>query len=104
MPGYCASNALPSFSPTGRSIDEYRITLPSRRAASTRSGVIATGAGAAATTRVANALNPSAADPLMSSRRDNFFRIGLGLSLSSDPENLLIARFDLFARLFGAFG
>ena len=75
MPGYCASNALPSFSPTGRSIDEYRITLPSLRAASTRSGVIETGAGAAAVTRVAHALNPNAADPLMRSRLENFLRI-----------------------------
>src|SRR4051794_2730913 len=75
MPGYCASNALPSFSPTGRSIDEYRITLPSFFAASTRSGVIDTGAGAAAITRVANAVSPSEAEPLMTSRRDNFFRI-----------------------------
>src|SRR3954471_20912365 len=75
MPGYCASNALPSFSPTGRSIDEYRITLPSFFAASTRSGVIDTAAGAAAITRVDHAVRPSAAEPLMRSRRDNFFRI-----------------------------
>ena len=52
MPGYFASNALPSFSPTGRSIDEYRITLPSFFAASIRSGVIETGSGPRASTRV----------------------------------------------------
>jgi len=41
MPGYCASKARPSFSPTGRSIEEYRITLCFLRAASTSAGVIA---------------------------------------------------------------
>src|ERR1700710_2778970 len=100
MPGYCASNALPSFSPTGRSIDEYRITLPSFFAASTRSGVIDTGAGAAAITRVANAVSPSEAEPLMTSRREILFRIDAS---SSDLEQFLISRLDLFARLLGAF-
>src|SRR5271163_1304314 len=69
MPGYFASNALPSFSPTGRSIDEYNITLASLRAASTRSGVIEAGSGPAAFTVVANAARPKAAEPLMTLRR-----------------------------------
>src|ERR1700709_2416208 len=102
MPGYCASNALPSFSPTGRSIAEYRITLPSLRAASTRSGVIDTGAGAAATTRVAHALRPSAADPLMISRRDGLFRI-VGLlfviARSEATKQSSTAALDCFAAL-----
>src|SRR3954470_1757016 len=73
MPGYCASNALPSFSPTGRSIDEYRISLPSFFAASTRSGVIATGSGAWARTGEANtAPVASAAAPCRMSRLESF--------------------------------
>jgi hypothetical protein len=72
MPGYFASKALPSFSPTGRSIEEYRITLASFLAASISCGVIATGSGAAALRGAANAVSPSAAEPLMTSRRDSF--------------------------------
>src|ERR1700743_3289959 len=75
IPGYFCSNALPSFSPTGRSIDEYRMTLPSFFAASTSSGVIATGAGLCASTRVDSADSPSAAAALMTSGRVSVFRM-----------------------------
>src|SRR5581483_9560826 len=74
MPGYCAWNALPSFSPTGRSIAEYSTTLPSRLAASISCGVMATGSGAAALTGAAKSEKPSAADPLIASRLDRFRR------------------------------
>src|ERR1700744_1724574 len=63
MPGYFASKALPSFSPTGRSIDEYRTTLASLVAASISDGVIATGSGLAALTDAANAVTPRAVAP-----------------------------------------
>ena len=45
---------LASFSPTGRSIEEYSTTLPSLRAASSSAGVIDTGSGAAARDGAAN--------------------------------------------------
>src|ERR1700722_3102779 len=71
--GYFASKALPSFSPTGRSMAEYRITLPSLRAASTSSGVIATGGGASARTGEANtAPSASAVEPFRRPRLESF--------------------------------
>src|ERR1700761_6545449 len=106
MPGYLASNALPSFSPTGRSIDEYRMTFPSFLAASIRSGVIDTGAGLCASTRVDSADSPSAAELLMTSRRVSVFRMGSVPPRhdGSNVEQLGVAGLDLFALLFGAFG
>src|SRR3978361_1153997 len=75
MPGYSPSNALPSFSPTGRSIDEYRITLASLLAASISFGVIAVGSGVAALRGLAKIVRPRAAEPLTISRRLILFRI-----------------------------
>src|SRR5580704_11146971 len=76
MPGYFASNALPSFSPTGRSMAEYRITLPSLLAASTSSGVIATGGGASARAGEANtAPSANAVVPFKTFRLENFLAI-----------------------------
>src|SRR6478735_11569937 len=73
MPGYAASKALPSFSPTGRSIDEYKISLPSFFAASTSAGVIATGSGVWARTGEANtAPAASVAAPCRMSRLESF--------------------------------
>jgi hypothetical protein len=57
-------------------MDEYRITFASVRAASTSAELIATGSGAAAFTDAANAVSPSAAEPLMRSRRESRFRFG----------------------------
>ena len=51
---------------------EYSTTFASLRAASISSGVIATGSGAAALRGAANAVSPSAAEPLITSRRDGF--------------------------------
>src|ERR1700704_702312 len=106
IPGYRASNAFASFSPTGRSMAEYSTTLASLRAASTSAGVIDTGSGPAALDAVAAAQSPSATEPLIRSRRDIVFRIAniRAVALASDVKNLLIARLDLFAVLFGAFG
>jgi hypothetical protein len=39
MPGYFASNALPTFSASGRSTEVYQTTLPSFFAASISAGV-----------------------------------------------------------------
>src|ERR1700676_3065023 len=102
IPGYCASNAFASFSPTGRSMEEYTTTLASLRAASTSAGVIDTGSGPAALDGVATAQSPKATEPLIRSRLDIVFRIGI--SFASDVKDLLIARLDLFALLLGAFG
>ena len=55
MPGYLASNALPSFSPTGRSIDEYRMTLASLLRGLDQFRRDRDRLGAAASTRVASA-------------------------------------------------
>src|SRR5580704_3495945 len=105
MPGYFASNALPSFSPTGRSIAEYRITLASLVAAAIRSGVIAVGSGAAARSGLANTVRPRAAEPLMTSRRLRVFRIAsVSFDPRSDVEDLQVACLDLFALFFGALG
>src|ERR1700688_1303354 len=83
MPGYFASKALASFSPTGRSIAEYMITLPSLVAASTSSGVIATGGGAAARAGEANtALSASAVVPFKTFRLENFLAIIVSSTLS----------------------
>jgi len=71
MPGYFASNALPTFSASGRSTDVYQTTLPSFLAASISAGVALSAAGACAQTRVANAAPPSAAEPFRMSRREN---------------------------------
>jgi hypothetical protein len=49
--------------------------LPSRLAASISCGVIATGSGAAALSGAAKAANPSAADPLIIPRLENFRRV-----------------------------
>src|SRR5882672_6644797 len=59
---------LTSFSPTGRSIEEYRITFASLRAASISVDEIDTGSGAAALSGAANMVAPRAAEPLMRSR------------------------------------
>ena len=74
MPGYFASNALPTFSASGRSTEVYQTTLPSFLAASISAGVTLSAAGACALTRVANAAAPSAAEPFRMSRRDSLFR------------------------------
>src|SRR6478736_2139085 len=60
MPGNFASNDLAIFSATGRSIDVYQTTLPSRRAASTSCGVICEGSGGAARIGDANAVAANA--------------------------------------------
>jgi hypothetical protein len=69
MPGYFASNALPTFSDSGRSTEVYQTTLPSFFAASISAGVTAAPAGACAMTRVENAAAPSAVAPFSKSRR-----------------------------------
>src|SRR5215831_8031298 len=54
-PGNFASNALPTFSASGKSTDVYQTTLPSFFAASISCGVIAVAGGAADITLVENA-------------------------------------------------
>src|SRR5580692_187422 len=73
MPGYCVSKALPSFSPTGKSIAEYSTTLASFFAASISCGVIASDGGASARAAEANA-GPSATAlaPFKISRLESF--------------------------------
>src|SRR5882757_1665292 len=61
-PGYLASNDFAIFSATARSIDVYQTTLPSFFAASINAGVTDSAAGAAETTRVANAAHATAAE------------------------------------------
>src|SRR5215217_3164148 len=79
MPGYFASNALPTFSDSGRSTEVYQTTLPSFLAASISAGVTAAAAGACARTDVANADAASAVVPCRTLRRD---RLGILVSLS----------------------
>src|ERR1700721_2070555 len=102
MPGYFNSKALPSLSPTGRSIDEYRITFPSLVAASINCGVIATGSGLAALTEAANAVTPRAAVPLIASRLVMTFRIAPAFcsSLRAQRSNpFVLVALDCFAAL-----
>ena len=63
MPGYFASNALPSRSATGRSTEVYQTTLPSFLAASISAGVIVVAAGAAADGRGETLLVPTRRNP-----------------------------------------
>src|SRR5260370_6646685 len=58
-PGYLASNALATFSASGRSTDVYQVTLPSFFAASINSGVIFCASGGAPRTGVTK--DPAAA-------------------------------------------
>src|SRR5438067_5165 len=84
MPGYFASNALASFSATGRSTDVYHATLPSLRAASISAGVVADGSGAAAS----GAARPPSARPaetFRTSRLENVF------APTVDPPRLVLS-------------
>src|ERR1700730_1663160 len=72
MPLYFASNALATFSASGRSTEVYQTTLPSFCAALTRAGVVALGGGAAALIGDAYTVKASALDPLRTWRLDNF--------------------------------
>ena len=84
MPGYFASNALPTFSASGRSTEVYQTTLPSFFAASISAGVDRFGRPAPArTTRVANAAAPSAVVPFRMSRRDQ-------TSCASSPSTIIL--------------
>src|SRR6266851_8806317 len=72
IPGYCASKALPSFSPTGRSMAEYSTTLASFFAASINCGVIACAGGASARAADANTVpSANAVEPFSTSRRES---------------------------------
>src|SRR5712671_2226308 len=99
-PEYFASNDLAIFSATARSIDVYQTTLPSFRAAAISSGVTASAAGAAATTRVANAAFAARAEEdLRKVRRDMLMMRAPLATHSSNSENLAVLRLDLVARL-----
>src|SRR5918996_2465609 len=70
-PGYFASNALATFSATGRSTEVYQTMLPSFFAASTNAGVTALPGGDAPHAGAVKAVAASAAEPVKTSRRDN---------------------------------
>jgi len=82
--GYCAWKALASFSPTGRSMEEYRTTLPSFLAASISAGVIGVRLGQSRLQRRGEQGQTEAAEPLTTSRLESFrFLIASSLFLLS---------------------
>src|SRR5215210_6730147 len=92
MPGYFASNALPTFSESGRSTDVYQTTLPSFLAASTSAGVTGSAAGACARKGEANTVAASAVVPCRSLRRDNLgIFVSLGLCCRAPAQFNLLA-------------
>src|SRR5687767_11670297 len=72
MPGYLASNALATFSPSARSTDVYQENLPSFFAASIKAGVILVGSGGAARTGVMNEPAAIAVEAASTWRRVSF--------------------------------
>src|SRR4029079_4399100 len=77
MPGYLASNALPTFSASARSTELYQVTLPSFFAASISCGVMLSAAGADWAERTKPLAIRAVVEPASTRRRVSLRVIGL---------------------------
>src|SRR5690349_4958810 len=102
-PGYLPSNSLATFSPSARSTEVYQTTLPSFLAASIRSGVIFSAAGADWAELIQPLAASAVAEPASTRRRVSFLVIVRFLlsTFGRQTQPHLLARRDVLRRRCG---